>query len=185
MFKWILRIIFTFILLGVIGYIISNAIIDDKPGIQIKPTITGNAVKQLESPKNITQQKIQAQPNPKIQNYAITADELKKVIFNSPAFQDFPDDGALCIKFYDGNGKDLQNKQFMLRGKEVVNGCTDADLLMATGDYNIPLIKESKDLCQTIKTLRQKQDCRFDKKISLIKMGIKYRNMMQFKDCLS
>ncbi|MBS3168074.1 hypothetical protein J4216_03050 [Candidatus Woesearchaeota archaeon] len=187
------------IIFGMSGYININ----DLPLNLDSSTITGKSINQNSEPNSETN----SQPtpskstnipktNPSSKNSVpktapkpeikISLEDLQKTIASTPAFKDFPEKGLAGITFFDGNGKDMPDQKFLIKGggKVEKGDNSDADFIISTGNYWIPKVKASNDFCEILKEIKEKQDYRFKRNIGVLQAGIKYKSLIKYKDCL-
>ena len=116
----------------------------------------------------------------------LTKEELQNTLDQTPAFQDFPEEGVITLGFFDGNGVEIPDQYFTIVGKEVKTGeAQDPDFVIITGNYWVPKIQESSDFCVVFKEIKANQDYRLERNIGIIQAGIKYRSLLTYKGCLS
>lgn len=129
-----------------------------------------------------TQTQTTVKPKP-----VLTTTEVKTLIQNTPAFSALPQDSIVVLGFWDGNGNTRNDMVFTIYGNGEVKNSLDPnyDFKITTGDYYIENIKSANDLCASLRDIKSKQDYGIDRKISAFSATLKYRNLLQYKDCLA
>jgi len=167
-----------FVLLIVIGYIQLD---DLEKGVKVLQKINiGHAE------GRVTTKAIQENTETKLQQEErITKEELEETLKTTPAFQELPEEALITLGFFDGNGNEITDQYFTIAGKEVKEGeAQNPDFVIISGNYWIPKIRESNDFCQVFKEIKETKDYRLERNIGIFQAAIKYRNLLQFEDCV-
>jgi len=74
--------------------------------------------------------------------------------------------------------------EILLKGKSLIEGFDkNYDFKLTTGIYYMDDIK-SKDLCTVLQKIKENKDARIDRKISVMKAVLKYKNLRKYSSCL-
>ncbi|MBS3141346.1 hypothetical protein J4405_04350 [Candidatus Woesearchaeota archaeon] len=118
-------------------------------------------------------------------DYQLDISPFNRLIQNTPAFQDLPDDSIIVFSFYDGNGNLINGLDLTLKDKTLSPGLdTNYDFRIITGVYYLEKINQVEDMCAFLNEIKNNQDARIERKISVVKASLKYKNMLKYKDCL-
>ncbi|MDD5133539.1 MAG: hypothetical protein PHD81_04895 [Candidatus Nanoarchaeia archaeon] len=180
-----LTLILGLIVLMVVSYLgynyFSNPTTDNSNDFVIRNTVSTAQTKTTTSaPETQTQTTVKPKP-------VLTTTEVKTLIQSTPAFSAMPQDSIVALGFWDGNGIPRSDLVFTIYGNGDVKNSLDPnyDFKITTGDYYIENIKSTNNLCASLKDIKSKQDYGIDRKISAFSATLKYRGLLQYKDCLA
>jgi len=116
----------------------------------------------------------------------LTTAQLQNTIEQTPAFQDFPEEGSIVLSFFDGNGYPIPHQIFTIT-KEGVEQKKDkeADFIISTGNYWIPEIQQSSDFCKVLKEIKANKDYTLKRNIGIIEAALKYQKLRKYKGCFA
>jgi hypothetical protein len=111
----------------------------------------------------------------------LSASSIQILFQKSEYFTKLPNNAAILLTFFDGNGV-MRNEKFFISGGGVVSGFSDQsyDLEFTMGDYSLIKLEQSNDFCATLNTIKNQQDLRVSLK-NVFAAG-KY---LYLKDCVS
>ena len=117
--------------------------------------------------------------------YQLDLASFNNLVQNTPAFQSLPDDSVIVFSFFDGNGNLINGLDLTLKDKVISPGLDpNYDFRITTGIYYLDKINQVSDMCEFLNEIKNNQDARVERKISVAKASLKYKNMLQYKDCL-
>ncbi len=108
----------------------------------------------------------------------ITASELQRAVDTSSEFRKLGKDAKFLISFFDGNGNPRSDLFFMVKENgKVTEGKEAYDVELQTGDYYIPEVKTTNDICSFIKRIKSLQEARVYLKINVIEAYSRYSGL--------
>jgi len=108
----------------------------------------------------------------------INAARLQTILQKSEEFRDLPADSKILLGFFDGNGIDRPELQFLVKGGGTVIDYpgTGYDVSIKTGDYYIPQLETTDDPCSLLREIKDNQDARVEV-VDLFAATIKYSGL--------
>lgn len=120
-------------------------------------------------------------PQPAIATVELTLQRLQTLFQKSEYFTKLPNNAAVMLSFFDGNGK-MRSERFFIAGGGVMSNYAGQgyDLEFTMGDYRVPELESSNDFCATLNKIKDQQDLRVSLK-NVFSVG-KY---LYLKSCVS
>ena len=129
--------------------------------------------------------KASAQPgsqntNPEtIRVHLITEEELNAIVKRSKIIGLLPSDANIALSFFDKYGRDIIGYGFTIDGSgNVKKGFSDYEVRISIGEYRIPKLKSTDEICDAFNEFYELQDIRIELgSIGKIKALMKYNSM--------
>jgi len=113
----------------------------------------------------------------------ITEQEMGVIVKRSKLLNILPKDAKFAISFFAKDGRNLPGYGFTIDGQgNVKKGYSDYEVMIGIGEYRIPELKQTQEICDAFQHFYDLQDIRIELgSIGKLKAVYKYRKMT---DCV-